>query len=393
MLKNIKQLLELSSKYNIPTEDLLLLDLNLSGVKLNLPSGRVRFELESTSKDIFSLAHSRNIFNFYLAIPTIERSHYFFRNKNLFLDNHLIGKALGVTEDFCDSSYPRRRGTVLNINPNARTLCRGCKFCYTVFQIPRDRKTILSELKLRNFLKNWVKEFEINNLSHLIQVAIVTGCFPTEKNVVEFLKMAKKVLNEFSFDGELFYFGSQITTKKSLLELEKVKPLGICFSLECFESKNRQFFLRDIKRKLHLDTIKESLVLANSMGIRTNFSYIVGLESLETIKKGFYEFLPYINSFPIINVFQAHRGQKILRYKGADKIEYYIKTRGIIEDIFKHTSFRPRPWENYRSLWYLKFGKEFLDDIRTPLPSSRHKLFNKVVACKNKDNENHSSKH
>ena len=246
MLKNIEHLIKLSREYNIPPEDLLLLDLNLSGVKLNLPSGRVRFELESTSKDIFSLAHSRNIFNFYLAIPAVEQSLYSFRNGNLFFDNHLIGKALGVTEDFCDSSYPRRGGTVLNINPNARTLCRGCKFCYTVFQIPRDRETILSQLKLRNFLKNWIKEFEINNLSHLIQVAIVTGCFPTEKNVIEFLKIAKKVLNEFSFNRELFYFGSQITTKKSLLELEKVKPLGICFSLECFEPKNRQYFLRDI---------------------------------------------------------------------------------------------------------------------------------------------------
>ena len=382
MLKNIKQLFQFASKYNLPTEDLLLLDLNLSGVRLNFQSGRVRFELESTNKDIFSLAHSKNIFNFYLAIPTVEQSSYFFRKGNLFFDKHLIGKASGVTEDFCDASYPRRGGTVLNLNPNARTLCRGCKFCYTAFQIPRDRKTMLSEGKLKDFLKNWLKEFEVNDLSHLIQVAIVTGCFPDEKNVVEFLKMTKEVLSEFSFKGELFYFGSQITTKKSLLELEKVKPLGICFSLECFDPQNRQYFLRDIKRKLSLDTIKESLVLANSMGIRTNFSYIVGLESLGTIEKGFSEFLPYVNSFPIVNTFQAHRGQEILRHKEANKIEYYINARRIIENVFQHTSFRPRPWENYRSLWYLKFGEEFLDDIRTPLPSPKHKLFNKVVACK-----------
>lgn len=62
MLKSIKQLIEFSSKYNIPAEDLLLLDLNLSGVKLNLPSGRVRFELETINKDIFSLAHSSEYF-------------------------------------------------------------------------------------------------------------------------------------------------------------------------------------------------------------------------------------------------------------------------------------------------------------------------------------------
>jgi hypothetical protein len=388
MLKNIKQLLELSSKYNIPAEDLLLLDLNLSGVKLNLSSGRVRFELESTNEDIFSLAHSRHIFNFYLAVPSTDQSSYYFKGGNLFWNNHLIGKVWGATEDFCDSSYPRRGGTVLNLNPNARTLCRGCKFCYTAFQIPRDREVMLSEDKLRSFLKRWLKMFGASDLSHLIQVAIVTGCFSTERNVIEFLKIAKNVLDEFSFKGELFYFGSQITTEESLSELEKLKPSGICFSLECFNPNNRRFFLRDIKQKLHLTTVKQLMLLANKMGIRTNFSYIVGLESLKTIEKGFSEFLPYVNSFPIVNVFQAHKGQEILRHKEAWEIEYYIKARKIIENIFNDTSFRPRPWENYRSLWYLKFDEEFLDDIRTPLPSPKHKLFDKVIACKNKSHEN-----
>lgn len=383
MLKNIKHLIKLSSKYNIPREDLLLLDLNLSGVKLKLQSRRVRFELESTNKDIFSLSHSRNISNFYLAIPTVDQSPYFFKNGNLFFNSYIIGKAWGVTEDYCDSSYPRRGGTVLNINPNARTSCRGCKFCYTLFQVSRDKEYILSDDKLRSFLANWKKKFDVADLSHLMQIAIVTGCFPNEQKVVDFLKMAKGVLNEFSFKGELFYFGSQITSEKSLLELEVVKPLGICFSLECFDNKNRTYLLRDVKRDLHLDTIKERLIFANNLGIRTNFSYIIGLESLETIKKGFCEFLPYINSFPIVNAFQAHKGQKLLRYNEADKIDYYIKARKIIEGIFKQTTFRPRPWENYRSLWYLKFGEEFLDDIRTPLSSPEHKMFDEVVGCSN----------
>lgn len=387
MLKNIKHLIELSSKNNIPAEDLLLLDLNLSGVnlskvKLKFQSGRARFELESKNKDIFSLAHSRNINNFYLAIPTADRSHYYFKDGYLFWKSRLIGRALGVTEDFCDSSYPRRGGTVLNINPNSRTSCRGCKFCYTAFQVPRDKERMLFPDKLRSFLVTWIKKFEIPDLSHLIQVAVVTGCFPNEQKIIDFLKMARNVLNEFSFKGELFYFGSQIKSEKALLKLEKVKPLGICFSLECFDKENRKYLLRDVKREVDLETIKKILTLANNMGIRTNFSYIIGLESLETIKRGFYEFLPYVNSFPIVNAFQAHKGQRSLRYKEANKIDYYIKARKFIEEVFGGTKLRPRPWENYRSLWYLKFGDEFLDDIRTPLPSPKHPMFNRIVACK-----------
>lgn len=382
MLKNIKHLIELSSKYDIPTEDLLLLDLNLSGIKLELQSKRVRFELKSTNKDIFSLAHNKNIHDFYLALPTVDRSCYFFRDGNLFFNNHLIGKALGITEDYCDSSYPRRGGTALNLNPNSTTSCRGCKFCYTAFQVPKDQKRMLSRNKLRNFLVNWMKKFDVPNLSHLIQVAVVTGVFPGEKETVDFLKIARDVLNEFLFKGELLYFGSQITNKKTLLELEKLKPLKICFTLECFDKKNRNYFLKDIKRKLHPDTVKKILAYANNVGIKTNFSYIIGLESLETIKKGFYDFLPYINSFPIVNTLQAHKGQKGFRYNEARKIDYYIKSRKIIENIFMKTTLRPRPWENYRSLWYLKFGEEFLTDIRTPLPSTKHRLFDEIVASK-----------
>ena len=85
MLKNIEHLIKLSSKYNIPTEDLLLLDLNLSGIKLELQSRRVRFELKSINKDIFSLAHSKNIYDFYLALPTVDHSLYFFKDGHLFL--------------------------------------------------------------------------------------------------------------------------------------------------------------------------------------------------------------------------------------------------------------------------------------------------------------------
>jgi len=326
------------------------------------------------------LSHNKNIYNFYLALPTVDDSLYYFKNKYLFLNNILIGQALGITEDYCDSSYPRRGGTVLNINPNSRTSCMGCKFCYTIFQVPKDKEQMLTEDKLREFLINWMARFNLSDLSHLIQVAIVTGCFPSEEKTVDFLKVAKKVLNSFSFKGELLYFGSQITTKKSLIELKKIKPVKICFSLECFDAENRNYFLRDVKKSVSLEDIKKLMLWTKEMGIKTNFSYIVGLESLEAIKKGFYDFLPYIDTFPIINTLQVHKGQNYLRHHEAKGIDYYIKARKIIEEIFLKTNLRPRPWENYRSLWYLKFGNEFLTDIRTPLLPSSKKLFNEIVA-------------
>lgn len=382
MLKNIKHLLELSKKYDIPTEDLLLLNLNLSGVRLNFKSGRVRFELESTNKKIFSVAHSKNIFNYYLAIPTVDKSSYYFKDNKLYFNKTIIGKAIGVTEDYCDSSYPRRGGTVLNINPNSRTSCRGCKFCYTAFQVSRDKERMLTEKKINNFLYNWMKDFNLKDLSSLQQVAIVTGCFPNEQNVVEYLIKLNKILRNKLFKGEIFYFGCQIKSKSSLKKLAKLKPLGICYSLECFDNKNREYYLKDIKKSTSVDTMKKMFTYCDKLGIRVNYSYIIGLESLKTIKDCFNELLPYINSFPIVNTFQLHKWQEGQRHSAAHNIDYYIKARKIIEKIYKKNNIRPRPWENYRSLWYLKFDNECLDDIRTPLTSTKHKKFNKIVACK-----------
>lgn len=54
----------------------------------------------------------------------------------------------------------------------------------------------------------------------------------------------------------------------------------------------------------------------------------------------------------------------MLRHSTGWNIEYYIKARKILEEMFKDTPLRPKPWENYRSLWYLTFDNEVLYDIR-----------------------------
>jgi hypothetical protein len=92
----------------------------------------------------------------------------------------------------------------------------------------------------------------------------------------------------------------------------------------------------------------------------------MGIEPLDSMGDMFEEFLPCLNSFPIINVFQVHSNQEGLRHPAAQDLGYYLKARKVLEGVFSKTSLRPRPWENYRSLWYLMFGQEVLDGIRTP---------------------------
>lgn len=366
MLKNFEELVTLSKKYNVPKEDILFMDMNLSGLNTMDDLDRVRFALKLNIDDgIYDLASRNSIEDYYFALPVKSDSNYHVKDgKLIFKEDTVVGKVGKLTEDFCDSSYSRRGGTVLNVNPNARTSCRGCKFCYTAYQTARDKKKLTDRKSLEEFFDKWLLCHKLSDLSHVLQIAIVTGCFDSEKDVVKFLLLLNDVLKKYLFKGEIFYLGSQITTRESLENLLPIKKFGYCISLECFE--NREYFLRDKKRKFTLENIIDTLSIAKELGFRTNFTYIVGLEQLDTIKKNFKNMIQYINSFPIINIFQEHKYHKGIRHESANNMNYYLQARKIMEEIFLPTEMRPRPWEDYRSLWYLKFADEELNDIRIP---------------------------
>lgn len=365
MLKNPLETLTLSKIYDVPPEDILFLDFSLHGIKLDLPYTRIRFEFIPKNRPYFKTSFQRNIKKYFFALPTNPNSSYHIKGGYLMTKEERIGKIKNLANDTCDTSYPRRGGTVLNLNPVSKSLCHGCKFCHTILQKAKDREENLqSESTLKRFIKTWLKRYKVSDLSHLIQVAIVSGCFGNEQKVMEYLKMLRNILNEYNFKGELFYYGSEITTEKSLNEMKKLKPFALCLSWEVF--KNRKYWTKDIKARITIKDAKRILASAKEKGFRTNFSYMLGLESFEIIQKGFKELIPYVNSFPVINIFQVHRGQKKLRYPDAWDIDYYIKARKMIEKMFKDMDIKPRIWENYRCLWYLNFAKETLNDIRIP---------------------------
>lgn len=364
MLTNLSETLILADKYDVPPEDILFLDFSLNGVKFHVPYSRIRFEFVPYDIPVFGRSMKYKVNNYFFALPVACDSYYSIEKNSLIINEDIIGKVSSLAEDTCDTCYPRRGGTVLNLNPNSKSSCSGCKFCHTIQQTAKDETRLLTPVEFQHFLEDWVRKYNLPDLSHLVQVALVTGCFGSEKELIEYLKMIREILSKYNFRGELFYYGSEIISKKALDELISVKPFAICLSLECFD--NRHIMLRDIKNQVAVEDAKRILSKAKDNGFRTNFSYILGIEPLSAMERLFEEMFPYINSFPIINIFQIHNGQEGIRYSEAWGIDYYMKAREILEAKFLKTNMRPRPWENYRSLWYLKFGEVVLNGVRTP---------------------------
>lgn len=360
----IEAVARLAERYHIPLEDVLFIALNINGVNLECDYNRMRMAFRLADSKLFEYAKQRGELDYYFALPVNQDSPFVIVDNTLLLQNTVIGQAIGPTEDICDSHYPRRKGTSLNINPNSRTSCHGCQFCYTAYQIPYDRKRLKSDSDLREFFEDWMTKYGLTDLSHLIQISVVTGCYESGEAVCHFLITLKKVLREYRFAGKIFYLGSQIATQEQLRSVTEIQPFGICFSLETFE---RRELLRKDKRALSLQDACGLMDFARSSGYEVNFSYIVGMEPLRVMEYHFNCFRERINKFPTINTLQLHKyHQATLRNPEAHRLEYYLNARQILERIFGQTNMRPLVWEDYRSLWFLTFDKEELHGIRTP---------------------------
>jgi hypothetical protein len=336
MLKNFEQIEIISNRENIPIEELVAIDINLSGVFYSKPFDRLRFNVNGDNKLYFSIENNK-------------LSNYIIKGDKLFFQNDPLYNISDFSEDVCETFYTRKDNKVICFNPNHRSQCKGCKFCYQ----PKSSDTeYISEDLIFSSFKNWMKQNSLTDLSHIEQVAIVTGCFKSEELLVAYLIQLRSYLLKLGFDKEILYFG-MINKKESLHKLKSIAPLNICFTVECFS--NREIILKNGKF-LELNKVIELMEESVNLNIKTNFSYILGLDSLDVFRTRMSKMKKIINTFPIISLYQTNKIRKKYRTKEANYIDYYLKSRKYIEKLFSNSELRPNSWNNYRSLWRTCYG-------------------------------------
>lgn len=364
-MTTIDELRTLSAEQGIPVEDLVFIALNFSGVKMDVAYNRMRMGFRLNAADsTFAYAKALDDLDYYFALPINHHSPFEIVDGELRLSGYLVGYPIGPTEDYCDSHYPRRMGTSLNINPNSRTSCRGCNFCYTAYQIPYDKVRMRNEEDIRGFLARWMREHQVDDLSGLIQVSVVTGCYDSEADLVSFLLTLDSVLQDLGFTGRIFYLGSMLTSSSAIESLSAIPAFGYCVSLECFE---RRGILKDSKSSLTLKRVKEIMHECVSLGMEVNYTHVLGTEPLSVVVPRMQEFMECTTKFPTINILQLHQQHpRELLDPTVSGLQYFLDARTAIEDVFMTSSMRPLVWEDYRSLWYLRFKDEVLTGCRVP---------------------------
>lgn len=349
MIENYNQIKNLSVKYNVPEYDVLLIALNILGISDHYSdSPRLRMKLRLLDSDK----------NFYFGLPNNSRSVFTLKDKNIYFDSLEFAKVENTENDDCASSYFRKNNTVLTVNTNKRSVCSGCKFCPNNLELNSADDILTKENHLYNHLINKVNSVGYSDFEKIERVTICTGCFGKEKFIVEHILSVYKVLKKLNFNGTLHYIGSEIQTESALKIIkDNVDDFMYTMSIECFE--RRSYMLKSVKASMTLEDYEKLGYLCIKNGFTVNYIYIVGLDSLDTMFKEFRRLKKVTNYFPSLNVFQAHTDEHYeLRCKEAEKLEYYLKVRVFIEDLYKESSLKPKSWECYRPLWFFKYNNQ-----------------------------------
>lgn len=336
---------KLAKEYNMPISNVISIALNRYGIICKeTTDNRLRFNLrilDDSKKSFFAVC-----VNTYLDSP------FLLEGDKLYLDGQVIANVSEIEKDTCTSTYFRNNKKVITFNSNSRSKCAGCKFCGTYSLSDDDNIDFSNSDKIQKYFERLLKENDIKSMGDIENITVCTGCFENEDALIKHLLDIKEGTGRLNFNGSINYIGSQLRDYDKIYKLhQQIPDFGMYLTVEKFLDRDK--FMRKEKADLTLDKCKKLLEYTSSIGITSTFLYILGLEDLETVKKYMAYFKDSVNKFPIIQVFQDYtKEQENYRVEEAKDVEYYLKARKIVSEIFDDSNLSPKAWECFRSLHF-----------------------------------------
>ena len=346
----ISKIQELSEEYSIPKLDILLIAANRDGANSDLNLPRVRMQM----KPMKFIESNEEIWQIILPLDN-PSSPFFVSNTHLLLNGHKIADLVGCENDDVVLTYLRAGGHSLTLNTHARSTCVGCVFCPNIIEDAADGNvdgvTALTEL-----LRWTCADHDWVSLEHLEVITVCSGCFNSSEGAIRHLTDLRSAADSLGFQGRLHLLSSVVRSKSDLMQLARyAAPFHLTLTLECFE--NRDLLLRSSKASLKLDDACRILDDCADLGITGDFTYVVGLDPLESAISGLLRLSQHVTTFPRIQVYQAHNAyMRRFANLGLSDLRYFLEVRTSIEDNYASRGFAPKSWENYRPLWYTQFS-------------------------------------
>jgi hypothetical protein len=342
---------DMSRRYEVPVEDILLIAINMHGISSDQPRHRARIAVR--------LATAPSV-PWNVIVPlNANRSPFTLDGDQLSLGRRPIGNVQRIDADEAVGGYFRDNGHAATLNPNARSRCTGCAFCPNTLEAAADPR-LREDARISELLEAMQEQHPERDLTKLREVTVSTGCFEREPEALRHLRQLRKILTAHGITARIGFLTSVLRSDDAFRELAaSVSPFVLRLTIECLT--RRDLLLKASKASLARAEMADLLTRARNAGLETSFTYIVGLDPISDLRTGLRRLAPGVSAFPNFQVYQAHNSIMAgMRAPGADSVEFFLRARREIEQVFEPTELRPQAWEGYRSLWYFAFADENL---------------------------------
>lgn len=337
-----------AERFDVPFNDVLFIALNAEGARASIDYPRLRMQLRPNG--------SEEAWQVILPLDSPD-SPFYLDGEHLWLGTAKMARLVAYENDDVVLTYLRKGGRSLTLNTYARSTCTGCVFCPNVIEDASD--AILTDDDQFDALFSWVTaDNSWEDLSEVDVITVCSGCFHNPKAAIDHFATLRASASRRRFSGELHLLSSVIREPEDLRALADASgSLHLTLTLECFT--RRSLLLKESKASLTLEWACDILDTCKELGIKADFTYVAGLDPLESAIEGLCELATHVTTFPRIQVYQAHNDyMRRTRSRDATSLGYYLKLRQAVEPAFAKVGLAPASWENYRPLWYGRFWGE-----------------------------------
>lgn len=339
MMRQLKDLFQLTDRFYVPTEDILLIDINISGVNMDVDTDRVRMYVR--------LLFGQD-FPFFCAIPIRKNTKYRIKNGFLYYDRQVMARVENIEGEKSDLYDVKENGAVLTL-PD---------YLFRVEHM--DPTSNIVDIGILQWIhKNfdaWMDHYEQIDLSSLQKIIIKQKNWPNENSLVQYILQVYARAQKLNFCGELMYLGNQLRSEEAMKKLENIENFSYCFQLDYFHGKSTNLEIG--KKRLSLSQSKEIMAMALQQDWTVNYTYLVGIDDLENLKMGIRSLLTVTNRFPIINIWQGN--DPTVKGKEVPNLEFFLEARTAIEAIYEKSRLKPQILDSNQPLWYTRFGDDIL---------------------------------
>lgn len=323
--ETVHQWRHLAHRHQIGWGETLLIALNIHGLRNHADTGtKVRLKVQPPEDEFYQLV-----------IPTgVKTSPFTVEDSQLLVDGTAVARVSEVRGDTAVGGYLRAGGRAATIHPFA----------------DGDTDAQAAEAGYSRLLADLAISLPAGNtLADLDEVTVTASRYADEEAAITDLSRLRTAMAGLDMTARIGLLSSIVRSEEGLRQLaDSVAPFTLFLDADDTEDEDPA---------VAGDTARV-LAAARSFGHDTSFTYTVGLEPLDVLRERLLPLAQYTTVWPSLYILQTDDPNSVGEHvaEPADRLDFFLQARTMLERIFAPTSLVPEPWRCYRGLWYREYS-------------------------------------